>query len=78
MDVTYKKKAFFAIRYLILIKSTTTFTDGGVRLFSKKLWDVIFIVNYKGYHCLFILTNKIVIASINSVSNLIVTGTNSL
>ena len=35
-------------------------------------------VHFKGYHCFITLTVKIVITSINSVSNLVVTGVNLL
>ena len=35
-------------------------------------------VHFKGYHCFITLTDKIVITSINSVRNLVFTGTNLL
>ena len=35
-------------------------------------------VHFKGYHCFITLTDKIVITSINSVRNLVVTGKNLL
>lgn len=55
------------------MKYAIAFTEDGVRLFSKMLRDPISVVKYKGYHCLLTLTDKIVIKSIHSVSNLVVT-----